>query len=169
MEYFQSFAIATISSLSTTIILGFVCYIARSWIIERLKASVKHEYDLKLLEFETKKEIRLKAEIVAELLADWIKDEHELDYYKLNKLSFQAYIWLPEKLAEDLSNTLAKNKGSKDVRLLLQDIRKHLLGEDDHLDSKYVIVFRKSDGSYGQPRFNTRIKSEATTVLRPKQ
>ena len=62
-----------LGSVSTVAILGFIAYIFRSWIIERLKASIKHEYDLRVLELENQKEIRLKSEIVAELLAAWIK------------------------------------------------------------------------------------------------
>lgn len=108
MEYVIPSVIAVFSSISTVAILSFIVFISRSWIIERLKASIKHEYDIKMLEIEAQKEIRLKGEIVAELLAEWIKTGHKLDYHQLNKLSFQAYIWLPKQLAEDLSNSLAR-------------------------------------------------------------
>ncbi|EGQ8088784.1 hypothetical protein MOU99_004267, partial [Vibrio vulnificus] len=103
-------------SVSTVTLLAIVAYLCRSWLIERLKASIKHEYDLKMLEVESQKEIRLKGEIVAELLAEWIRKGHKLDYHQLNKLSFQAFIWLPKDLAEELSNSLAQKPGSQDVR-----------------------------------------------------
>jgi hypothetical protein len=43
-----------------------------------------------MLELESQKEIRLKCEIVSELLAEWIRKESKLDYNLLNKHSFQA-------------------------------------------------------------------------------
>lgn len=145
MENLGPFAISIISSISTVGTLGFVGYIFRSWILERLKASIKHEYDLKMLEVESQREIRLKGEIVAELLAEWIKKNGKLDYHQLNRLSFQAYLWLPKELAEDLSNSLAHKQGSKDVRSLLKEIRTYLQGEDDGLASRHVIVFDEPD------------------------
>ncbi|MUK51542.1 hypothetical protein [Aliivibrio fischeri] len=130
-----------ISSISTASVLGLIAFIFRSWIIERLKASIKYEYDLKKLDIENQKEIRTKSEVVADLLAEWVRQCEHLDYHQLNKLSFQAYLWLPKELAEDLSDSLAHQKGSKDVRTLLKDIRTHLHGKDDGLASNCVIVF----------------------------
>jgi len=141
LEFIDQLSVGIISSASTIGIIGFVSYIFRSWIIERLKASIKHEYDLKMLKLETQREVRLKGEIVAELLAEWIKKNGTHDYHQLNKLSFQAYIWLPKELAEDLSNCLAHKGNSKDVRSLLKEIRTYLQGEDDGLAAKDVIVF----------------------------
>ena len=51
----EQFYIALSSSILTISILGFVGYIFRSWIIVRLKASIKHEYDLKILEVQRQK------------------------------------------------------------------------------------------------------------------
>jgi len=137
----EQFFIAIISSVSTISILGLVGYIFRSWITERLKASIKHEYDLKILEVQRQKEIRLKSEIVSELLAQWIRKNGKLDYHELNKLSFQAFIWLPKDIAEELSNSLAHKPGAQDLRALIKNIRTYLQGEDDGFKSKDVIVF----------------------------
>ena len=141
----ESFVIAVVSSISTVTLMGFIIFLFRSWIIERLKGSIKHEYDLKLLEIERQKEIRLKGEIVAELLAEWIRAERNLDYHQLNKLSFQAYIWLPKDLAEELSNSLNHNDGAQDVRTLIKNTRTYLQGEDDGIQAKNVIVFEEPD------------------------
>jgi len=166
LEYIEPFSIALVSSVSTISILGFVVYIFRSWIIERLKASIKHEYDLKMLEVEEQKEIRLKGEIVAELLAEWIRKGGKLDYHQLNKLSFQAFVWLPRGLAEELSNSLAHKPGSQDVRSLIKNIRTYLQGEDDGMESKHVIVFDEPDihGDYFQ---SSQVKSEAKIKPKP--
>lgn len=139
------FVMGLLGSVSTIAILGFIVFISRSWVIERLKASIKHEYDLRVLEVESQKEIRLKGEIVAELLAAWIRKGEKLDYYQLNKLSFQAFVWLPKELAEELSNSLAHSPGAKDVRSIIKNIRTHLQGEDDGFKAKDVIIFNEPE------------------------
>lgn len=165
MGYLNSFIISVITSVSTISILGFVVYIFRSWVLERLKASIKHEYDLKMLEVEKQKEIRLKGEIVAELLAQWIRKNGTLDYHELNKLSFQAFVWLPKGLAEELSNSLAHKPGSQDLRALIKNIRTYLQGEDDGFKAKDVIVFSEPDI---QSSFNpSQVTSDAVTKPKP--
>jgi len=168
VEHLGPFAVSVIGSISTVSILGLIGYISRNWIVERLKASIKHEYDLKMLEVESQREIRLKGEVVAELLAEWIRKNGKLDYHQLNRLSFQAYLWLPKELAEDLSNSLAHQKGSKDVRSLLKEIRSYLQGEDDGLASKHVIVFDEPD--VHTSRFSSsQVASEARVKPKPRK
>lgn len=144
LEYAQGFIIAIVTSISTVSVLGVIAYVLRSWLIERLKASIQHEYDLKMLEIERQKEIRLKGEVVAELLAQWIRKNGALDYRELNRLSFQAFIWLPKGLAEELSNSLAHKPGSQDVRELIKNVRTYLQGSDDQFKARDVIVYNKA-------------------------
>lgn len=166
MEEFSPFISSILGSVSTIGIVSGIAYFCRKWLLERVKAAIKHEYDLKILEIESQKEIRLKGEIVSELLAEWIRNEGNLDYNLLNKLSFQAYIWLPKDLAEDLSNALAHKNGCKDVRLLLKDIRTYLQGEDDGLESKHVIVFDEPD-IYGPSFSSSQVTSKARAKPKP--
>lgn len=165
MENLMPFVMGLLGSVSTVAILGFIAYISRSWIIERLKASIKHEYDLKMLEIESQKEIRLKGEIVAELLAQWIRKDGNLDYHQLNKLSFQAFVWLPKKLAEELSDSLAHKPGSQDVRTLIKNVRTYLQGEDDGFKAKDVIVFREPE-IHSYPNLS-HVTSEAVAAPKP--
>jgi len=165
LEYTQTFIISIISSISTVSILVFVGYLLRSWIIERLKASIKHEYDLKMLEVERQREIRLKGEIVSDLLAEWIRKNGKLDYHELNRLSFQAFIWLPKNLAEKLSSSLSHQPGSQDLRDLIKEIRTYLQEEDDGFKAKDVIVFNEPDIN-GTPNFS-RVHSDAVTKPKP--
>lgn len=44
----EAIAIALISSISSVSLISLLVFLSRNWILERLKASVKHEYDLKL-------------------------------------------------------------------------------------------------------------------------
>lgn len=163
----QTFISAIIGSISTVAILGVVGYLLRSWIIERLKASIKHEYDLKMLEVERQREIRLKGEIVAELLAQWIRKNGTLYYHELNRLSFQAFIWLPKDLAEKLSNSLSHKPGSQNLRDLIKEIRTYLQEEDDGFKARDVIVFNEPD-IYRTPNMS-RVQSDAVTKPKPKQ
>jgi len=137
------FLLLLASSVSTVALFGIVAFLARTWIAERLKASIKHEYDIKMLEVEHQREIRIKGEIVAELLAQWIRRNGNLDYYELNRMSFQAFIWLPPELAKDLSNTLSRNSESADLRTLIKRVRAYLQGHDDQLKSVDVVVFNE--------------------------
>lgn len=168
MDNLHPFFISVISSISTAGVLGFIGYICRSWIIERLKVSIKHEYDVKMLEIENQREVRLKSEIVAELLAEWIKKNGTHDYKQLNRLSFQAYLWLPEKLAEDLSNLLSRNQGAKDIRVILKEIRTYLQGKDDELGSQHVIVFDEPDAS-GMSLLGYSVLSDAKVKSRHRE
>lgn len=137
---FLSFALGTIT---TTVLLGILAFLSKTWIEKRIEFSIQHEYDKKLSKFESDLEIRLRAELVAELMAEWIKDTDQLDYHRLNQLSFQAFLWLPPQLANDLSNTLAHNAGADDLRSIICKVRKHLLGSEDNFESHGVIVFKK--------------------------
>lgn len=145
----ENIIIALMSSSATVAVIAIVAYLLRTWIATKLRWAVKHEYDKKMLEVESQREIRLKGEIVAELLAQWIRTNGNLDYHQLNKLTFQAFLWLPKELAEDLSNLLSHKPGAKDVRQILIDIREYLHGKSDGLEPKDVIVFneREIEGS----------------------
>jgi hypothetical protein len=129
------------SSAITTVIIGVVVYFSREWIAAKLRWKLKHEYDKKLLELESQREIRLKGEVVADLLAQWIRKNGNLDYHELNRLTFQAFLWLPTDLAEELSNCLARKSGAKNIREVLIDIRKYLHGNTDTLKANNIIVF----------------------------
>ena len=137
---FVSFALGTVTTIS---LLGILAFLSKAWIEKRIEFSIQHEYDKKLSKFESDLEIRLRAELVADLMAEWIKDTNQLDYHRLNQLSFQAFLWLPPQLARDLSNTLAHRSGADDLRSIIQKVRKHLLGEIDDLEANQVIVFKK--------------------------
>ncbi|WP_136256471.1 hypothetical protein [Metallibacterium scheffleri] len=135
---FYSFASGAITA---TFLLGIIVFLTKTWIEKRIELSIQHEYDKKLSKFENDLEVRLRAELVADLMAEWIKDTKDLDYHRLNQLSFQAFLWLPPQLARDLSNTLAHKPGSDNLRSIIKKIRKHLLGERDDLEAHYVNVF----------------------------
>jgi uncharacterized protein YehS (DUF1456 family) len=133
------------------LVLSIVIFFLRNWIERRIQYSVKNHYEKNLLEFKNKQEIRLKAELVADLFAEWLRDEKEIDYYRLNLLSFQAFLWLPSHIASELSKVLShQTNGNVDVRTVLFQIRNHLLENEKEGDAKLtkneIITFtKKSD------------------------
>ncbi|MDR3175733.1 MAG: hypothetical protein LBU06_04295 [Desulfovibrio sp.] len=85
---FDSFIAAVIGSVSVAGLLGVCGFIFRGWVVEKLKASINYEYNLKLIELQREREIRLRGEVVAELMAQWIRKDERLDYYTLQAPGF---------------------------------------------------------------------------------
>jgi len=118
-------------------------FIAKPWIEKRIEHSIAHEYAQKLAVYQARidqqQEVRQRAALMADLLSSWLKTGTDRD--ELNRLSFEAFLWLPEEIANDLSNTLAHNPRAPSVRDLIIKTRQHLLGSQDSLISSKVIVF----------------------------
>lgn len=93
---------------------------------------------------ENQRQNMLKAEIVAELLAEW---QHKpTDYKKLRTLTYQAFLWLPDEIAKDLSDLLAHEPNRKDVRDILVAVRRQFL-PDSELPAREIIVFPDFQGT----------------------
>jgi hypothetical protein len=137
---FASFAFG---SLSTTLFVAALSMLLKTWVGKRIESSIQHEYDKRLSSFEHNREVRLRAELVADLMAEWINAADTPNYYRLNQLSFQAFLWLPSSLARELSNTLAHKPKADDVREIILKVRRHLLDQTDDLEAEYVIRFEK--------------------------
>lgn len=132
---------AIIGSITGSSMVIFVLFLLKKSLETRLTYSVKHEYDRLLEEFKQQQEVRIKSEVVAELLAEWIKSEPDHD--RLNHLSFQLYLWLPEDIYLALSEVLTHTSNSENLRSILYNVRVHLLGECDRLKPHNVVVFPK--------------------------
>ena len=83
---------------------------------------------------------RLKAELVAELLAEWATPTE--DRRKLRELTNKAFLWLPKDIAQKLSDLLS-HSSEIDVRVVLLEVRQHLLDEarGSGLEKKEIITF----------------------------
>ena len=90
------------------------------------------------IEFEFKK--REQAAIVAELFAEWISKPE--DKKKLNQLTWEATLWLPDTLAEEVNKRLANSEDAVDIRQILIEIKKHIHGKKTDLDWTQLIFFR---------------------------
>ncbi|GGA95721.1 hypothetical protein [Agarivorans gilvus] len=150
-----------ISSVSTMALISILVFLSKTWISDRIQYSIKHEYDQKLSQIEHDyaqklsqidheydrklsqiehdRKVRLKAELVAELLSEWINKND--DKQRLNELTFKAFLWLPPEIASELSDTLSNKKDAPNIRIIIDKVRKHFLGENDSLKHQQVIVF----------------------------
>jgi hypothetical protein len=127
------------TTFASTLLVLVVGYFLKPLIEKKLELYFQHKYDKKLIEFKNDVEIRRKAEIIAELMAEWIKNPEKND--SLNLLAIQAFLWLPPDLARNLASTLMIEEDSDDVRTIIQKVRKYLLGQDDDLDPRSIILF----------------------------
>ncbi len=113
---------------------------------------IKTQNLLNLEEEKNSREVRLKSALIAELLAEWVS--RPSDRRKLRTLTYQAFIWLPEQIASDLSEILAHEKGAKNIEQILIDIRKHLLGDSDTLKAESIISFGLTEKELTDIRIN---------------
>jgi len=155
--------ISVLTNVVTWLIIALTAFIGPKWISEKVVSSTRHEYNelletiklsnAKVLEKEKEsREIRLKSALIAELLAEWISQPDDMAH--LRKLTFEAFIWLPVPLAEDLSKILAHEKSAKDYKEFIIDVRKHLLGNADNLSSDSIVVFNLSQSEQTRVRIS---------------
>lgn len=144
-EILQQVLVVLAGTTPVAVVFGVI---AKSWVEKRIEHSIAHEYARKLASYEAaivqQQEIRQRAALMADLLSSWLKIGADRD--ELNKLSFEAFLWLPQEIAADLSNTLAHKPGAPSVRDLIIKTRQHLLGSQDSLTSPEVIVFPETVG-----------------------
>lgn len=119
---------------------GLILWLLRTWFAERIKQSIGHEYAIKLEEWKKSEQVRLKSEAIASLLAEWMSFPD--DQRTLNKLTFEAYLWLPTDILKLLTKTLTNDPTAPNARDILWHVRKHLL-EDDTLASRDIVIFKQ--------------------------
>jgi hypothetical protein len=135
---------------------AFIIFVAKPWVEKRIEHSIAHEYAKKLADYQAsidqqlarqqeQQEIRQRAALMADLLSSWLKSGATRD--ELNKLSFEAFLWLPQDIAADLSSTLAHKPNALTVHDLIVKTRQHLLGASDSLQAHKVIIFPETLGT----------------------
>lgn len=106
-----------------------VGFLGKTWVENRVKASIDHEYAKSLErikdeiirdqarsfeELKRELQIRDRAAKIADLISEWyswLKSQKQLDL-----LTFEAFLWLPDEILEDLSAVLSHSPGAPDVR-----------------------------------------------------
>lgn len=130
-------------------------FLLRTWLTARITNSIKSEYDRQLEVYKRELDRKQKIELVAELLAEWIKHPNgeqipKDQRTKLNKLSFQASLWLPKELAVELNKALQLRPDAKSIFDILLFARSHLLG-DEALTADLVTFWKPELEQKGDP------------------
>ncbi|AMC35358.1 hypothetical protein [Janthinobacterium sp. B9-8] len=126
------------------LLITFLQYIIACWLKSRIQYSIKNEYDRKLeqlkvdLNFSVKK--REEAALVAELLAEWISQPE--DRKILNKLLWEASLWLPDEETLALNNLLA-HEGNITTKQMLIKIRKIIQNGETSITAEDLTSFAK--------------------------
>ncbi|HGH3390519.1 TPA: hypothetical protein ACJIKU_005519 [Citrobacter freundii] len=130
-----------------------VVFIVPRWASAVITYATKHKYD-ELIESIKKtnqalqeqekiaREVRMKAAIISELLAEWVSQPKDMK--RLRELTFEAFLWLPEDLAVELSKLLTKKPDSIGLRPFLIRVRIYL-GVDDGLEEWRIVTFGLSE------------------------
>jgi hypothetical protein len=147
-QFINDVALVAVGTAPVVLLAGAI---AKPWFEKRIEQSIAHEYAKKLSDYDARiaqmqtdrqeeREIRLRAELVAELLATWVAAGPK-DFERLNTLAFQAWLWLPKDLALELGSALAHEPGAPSVRTLIMKVRAHLLGPGNEYDEDEIVIF----------------------------
>src|SRR5690606_21975815 len=104
-----------------------------------IQYSVKHSFDKKLEDYKTAEIKRQKAVLIADLISEWLS--FPKDRTKLNRLTLEAFIWLPKETATKLSELLSHSQNAPNVREIIADVRKLLMEENEEIDHNLIIIF----------------------------
>lgn len=143
------------SVIASAAAISIVAFLGRTWIEARLKSSVEHEYKKQFELFQRQLDRKEKIELVAELLAEYIKipigeTVPREQRHLLNKLSFQATLWLPSDLAIQLSKRLQNQPDAKNPFELIL-LARQLLTDDAPLGLEHVTHWRAELEQRGDP------------------
>lgn len=133
------------------VLIAALQWLATRWLKTRLEASIRHEYDVALAKlqneydrqlelFRFEQQRRERAAMIAELFAEWIAKPPDIK--RLNRLSFEASLWLPADVVVELSKRLTHTADAKNIRELLVDVRRHLMGKSDGVEPGHIIQFQ---------------------------
>lgn len=136
----DTFFISVVSAVTTTGLISCIVFLCRNWLIERLKASIKHEYDLRLENHKSDISRREKAALIAELVAEWTHPRESTK--RLNQLLWELSLYLPSEFVKDLNATISKEQGCKPINDVLVNIRSYLLNGEDPIGPSDIRHFR---------------------------
>jgi len=117
--------ISLILGVTTTAAIGVLAFL--------IKTAISFQREKKRIDYEKELENRTRAQLIARLFAEWLSappgasmlpDQRK----RLNALSFEATLWLPEKIALELSKVLQAAPDAKNTFDILLNVREYLSG-----------------------------------------
>lgn len=120
-------------------------FLTSLWLKARFESSIRHEYDKKLenFRFETRK--REQSALVAAVLSEWISID--VSHKLLNKLVWEATLWLPDPLAKDLNARLANAPDAQSLQEILVAVKEHLQGAPSEIKPNEIVYYKHRDKS----------------------
>jgi hypothetical protein len=141
----------------TTVAAAILAWLLSKWLGVRIESSIKYEYDRLKADRENDLKRRERAQLIAELLAEWLATGNgapmtQAQRTKLNRLSFECTLWLPEDVAKELSRVLQHDPQAPNRFDLLLKVRALLSGPHS-LTVKHITQWDSSKEleNYGLP------------------
>ena len=91
------------------------------------------------IKFEFKK--REQAAMVASLFAEWL--DRPNDKKDLNRLAWEATLWLPDDIALEVNKRLGNKPCAKDIKDILVDIKGLIHGRKSKMNTMDIVHFPK--------------------------
>jgi hypothetical protein len=91
------------------------------------------------VKFEFRK--REQAALVASLFAEWI--DNPKDRKELNRLTWEATLWLPDELARAVNKRLNNAPDAKNMKVILVEVKGLIQGRKSKLDPEVIVHFPK--------------------------
>ncbi|MGY0565529.1 MAG: hypothetical protein ACW7DQ_18840 [Paraglaciecola chathamensis] len=140
----ENILVALLSSISSVGLIALLTYLCRNWLLERLKASVKHEYDLKLESYKSQITRREKAyEEIIVALYDMIK------YFRVHKEDYGQGTGLSDDRERELLQEYIRASSSLSKAT---DIGAFYISQDA-VDVLQKLRSREQLDHYNEPRF----------------
>lgn len=140
----ENILVALLSSVSSVGLIAFLTYLCRNWLLERIKASVKHEYDLKLESYKSQITRREKAyEEIIVALYDMIK------YFRVHKEDYGQGTGLSDDRERELLQEYIRASSSLSKAT---DIGAFYISQDA-VDVLQKLRSREQLDYYNEPRF----------------
>lgn len=121
--------------LGGTSLLAAIVFFCSKKAVEIVVAKTLEDYKAELSFNATRRE---KAELVAELLSEWVKKP--MDKNRVNRLLWEASMWLPDQEAKDL-NDLFAHKNKKTTKELIIKVRAVIQGKETELTANDITHF----------------------------
>lgn len=126
------------------IAISIIQFLIANWTKSRIDNSIKAEYAKILEDYKFDLKAREQAAKVAEYIA--LYQEDSKNFSRMNQLSFELALWLPEDIYKNLGKALIKADGEKNIFQVLVDIRKVILRKPTGLTDKDIIFHAEGIG-----------------------
>jgi hypothetical protein len=94
--------------------------------------SIRTVYSKQVEDYKTELSMRAQAAMVASLFAEWISITPDLK--ELNRLAWEATLWLPDDIALEVNKRLQNRADAKDIKIILVDIKGLIHGQKSKMN-----------------------------------